>query len=306
MIPEAPPQGGHLFLRRLVAAVLLLPPLLAPGAVAAERQDVDVLRAKHAEVAARLSDSPLHAPLLVESTETADRVRADVYALVDYPLAAVRAGLGGAGRWCEVLILHLNVEFCAESARGEGSSLDVSIGRSYDQPLQDAYRVEFVHRVGASGPDYLDVHIDAKSGPAGTNEYHIRLEALALGDDRTFLHLENSFGYGWLAWTAVKSYLMTVGRDKVGFTLAEATPPGAAPSYIGGVRGLVERNAMRYYLGVEAFLAAQALPEPEQLERRLRVWFAATERYPRQLHEIDETTYLATKRVEVPRLRRPD
>lgn len=47
---------------------------------------------------------------------------------------------------------------------------------------------------------------------------------------------------------------------------------------------MIERNTMRYYLAIEAYLGAYTLPAAEQPERRLRDWFAAVERYPRQLH----------------------
>jgi hypothetical protein len=71
------------------------------------------------------------------------------------------------------------------------------------------------------------------------------------------------------------------------------------PIYIGGVRGVLERNTMRYYLGVETVLAA-AEPLPASLRlsqssQSLRDWFVATERYPLQLHEIDSDTYLQMK-----------
>ena len=35
-----------------------------------------------------------------------------------------------------------------------------------------------------------------------------------------------------------------------------------------------------------------------QRDRRLRDWFAATERYPRQLHEMEQGEYLDMKRKE--------
>ena len=36
-----------------------------------------------------------------------------------------------------------------------------------------------------------------------------------------------------------------------------------------------------------------------ELERRLREWYAGTERYPVQLHEMDREAYLAMKRKEI-------
>jgi hypothetical protein len=67
------------------------------------------------------------------------------------------------------------------------------------------------------------------------------------------------------------------------------------------VRGAVERNAMRYYLAIDAFLDTMAAPPDQRVERRIRNWFAATERHPRQLREMDLGTYAAMKRQEVER-----
>ena len=67
----------------------------------------------------------------------------------------------------------------------------------------------------------------------------------------------------------------------------------------GGVRGVVERNTMRYYLAIDAYLDA---PGPQGREKRLGEWFDDTERYARQLHEMDRDDYLAMKRSEFQRL----
>jgi hypothetical protein len=64
---------------------------------------------------------------------------------------------------------------------------------------------------------------------------------------------------------------------------------------------MIERNAMRYYLAIDAYLDARALPPAQQLERRLVDWFAATERHPEQLRELDWETYVQMKRLEVRR-----
>ena len=95
-------------------------------------------------------------------------------------------------------------------------------------------------------------------------------------------------------------YLGTIGRYKVGFTVA-GTQPDGQPLHIGGMRGVAERNTMRYYLAIEAFLGAVSAPPQERLEQRLREWFAANERYPQQLHEMEQAEYLAMKRKEYSR-----
>lgn len=70
------------------------------------------------------------------------------------------------------------------------------------------------------------------------------------------------------------------------------------PAYIGGVRGLIERNTMRYYLAIDSFIGAERALPAAQFESRLQNWFTATERYPQQLHEMDRGEYLDMKRAE--------
>ena len=100
--------------------------------------------------------------------------------------------------------------------------------------------------------------------------------------------------------SAMQAYLATVGADKVGFSMTGKDANGQ-PSYTGGVRGAVERNAMRYYLAIDAYLDSLSAAPGQQVERRIQHWFNATERYPRQLREMDRPTYVAMKRSEVER-----
>jgi hypothetical protein len=100
-----------------------------------------------------------------------------------------------------------------------------------------------------------------------------------------------------LAKAALQIYLSTFGSDKVGFTVIGRTPDGQ-PIHVDDVRGAVERNTMRYYLAVEAYLGALSAPPAQQIEKRLANWFAATERYPLQLHELEQGEYFDMKRKE--------
>jgi hypothetical protein len=93
-------------------------------------------------------------------------------------------------------------------------------------------------------------------------------------------------------------YLNTIGRDRLGFSMVDAHE-GGAPALVGGERGAIERNAMRYYLAIAAYLDSLTAPADERVEHRLQAWFEATERYKTQLHEIDLSEYLAMKRHEV-------
>jgi hypothetical protein len=181
-----------------------------------------------------------------------------------------------------------------------GGGLAVFLGRKTPQPPEQAQRLDFEYRTAAHAADFMEAVLQAESGPAGTRDYRIRLEVAPLDEKRSFLALSYSYGYGLAARIAVNAYLATAGSGKVGFTVL-GKQPDKGLEYIGGLRGIVERNAMRYYLAIEAHLGALSAPEEQRPEKSMRDWFAATERYPRQLHEISRSEYLEMKRVETRR-----
>ena len=98
----------------------------------------------------------------------------------------------------------------------------------------------------------------------------------------------------------MQGYLATIGRDKVGFSVIGNGSDGQ-PIYQDGMRGVVERNTMRYYLALEAYLGASSGTAAEQQEQRLNDWHSAVERYPLQLHELERSEYLAMKHAEIRR-----
>jgi hypothetical protein len=173
----------------------------------------------------------------------------------------------------------------------------VLIGKKTPEDLAAVPGVEFHYGVAATTPDYLEILLNARDGPLGTSDYRIQLEALALPGNKTFLHLMYAYSMNFAARLAMQTYLGTIGSDKVGFTVVGKLANGQ-PDYIGGMRALVERNTMRYYLAIDSFLAAANAAPPTQLEQRLQSWFTAVERYPLQLHEVDRAAYLEMKRAE--------
>jgi hypothetical protein len=255
------------------------------------------LRAKYATLGQQLSQNQFKRALHLDSVEGAKNLRGDIYALVDHPFATVNSALNGSAQWCDVLILHLNTKYCRALTEKNKALLKVSIGKKLDQPLDDAYPFEFIYQVAASTPDYLKVQLDAASGPFGTSHYKIQLEALKVEGGKTFLHLMYSYHYGLAGEFAMKVYLSTAGSDKVGFTPVETLPNGEHV-YIRGLRGVVERNAMRYFLAIEAYLSEFNTAPELQFEKRLQNWYNATEQYPRQLHEVERIDYLKMKRKE--------
>ena len=261
-----------------------------------------LLREKYETLKTRLEQSSLQAPLYLESTEGHNELRGDVYAVIDHPIATASAALTSPADWCDVLLLHPNVKFCRPVPRGEGVALSVAIGRKIEEPLNRVRRVDFEFRVAPPRSDYMAVDLYAAKGPLGTSDYRIALDAVGLDSGRTFLHLRYSYRYGFWARLAMRMYLRGAGRDKVGFTTV-GTGHESTPKFIDGLRGIIERNSMRYYLAIDVYLNAFAAPAPARFDQSLERWFDASERYSRQLHEMDRTTYLAMKRREYARQR---
>lgn len=267
----------------------------------AQAQDAAALRLRHAALADALARNAFARPLVLESSETPASLRGDIYARIEQPFARVGPALQGGEHWCEILILHLNVKQCSTgNTPAGGPALGLVVGSKHDQALADGYRFDFAYRVVASRPDYLQVALSAEQGPLGTSRYRIVLEVVALDAGRSFVHLSYSYGFGFAARVAMQGYLATIGRDKVGFSIVGRQPDGA-PQFIGSTRGVVERNTMRYYLAIEAYLGALGQPPAQQFERRLAAWFAAVERYPVQLHELELGEYLSLKREQMQR-----
>jgi len=269
---------------------------------AVEAQSAALLSARYEALRGQLSQNPYRRPLYMESSEISGGVSGDVFAIVDYPFSTTEGALNGPEQWCDILILHLNTKFCRVSKAGPGKVLNVAIGRKFDQPLDKAYPVDFAFRVVTDTPDYLTVRLDADTGPLSTRNYRIALEAIPLESGRSFIHLTYSYTYGLAGRLALQTYLGTVGSRKVGFTVV-GTQSDGKPRHIGGLRGVVERNSMRYYLAIEAFLGAISVSPPARFEKRLHDWFDAVERYPLQLHEMERSDYLAMKRKEYLRQR---
>ena len=269
---------------------------LAGAQTAQPGTGADALQAKYKSVQPQLTGNMFQRPLVLASNEASDRLSGDIYAVIDHPFADVGRELQSPAVWCEVLMLHLNTKHCAVGANKD--ALAVAVGRKFDQPLEDAQRINFGYRVQQSRPDYLDVRMSAASGPLSTRDYRITLEAVPLDGGKTFVHLGYAYAYGTAARLAMKGYLATVGSDKVGFTTTGTDGQGQ-PSFVGGVRGVVERNTMRYYLAIDAYLDA---PGTQNRDKRAGLWFDSTERYARQLHELDRSEYLEMKQKEFTRL----
>jgi hypothetical protein len=245
----------------------------------------------------RLQHSAFQRPIELSSTETSGEATAEIYALVEFPFSSVSDALSQPKDWCDILTLHLNVKYCRASTAAGESRLDVAIGKKHEQPLADVSWLDFGYRIAERSPRYLRIVLRADEGPFATRDYRVLVEAVEVAREQTFIHVSYSDAFSSLGAIAMKTYLGTIARHRVGFTIV-GTGADGEPRYVEGMRGAMERNTMRYYLAIESFLGALSTPPQKRFEKRLHDWFAAIERYPRQLHELDETEYVEMKRNE--------
>lgn len=276
-------------IRRAACALALL--VLGAFAHAGPPLGAPALRARHAVLAPQLAANAFGGPLVLQSQETPGHVDGDVYAVLDHPFANVSGALSDPGRWCDVLILHLNTKYCRRTVEGAATHIEMHVGKKTEQPVRTASRLDFTWKPAVARPDYLAVEMEAPDGPYDTRDYQLVAEAVPLDAGRTFLHMGYSLGYGSAGSFAMKLYLATIGRDKVGFTQDGS-------EFVGGMRGVTERNTMRYYLAIDAYLGSLSAAPGQQFDRRFAAWFDATERFPRQLHEVERDAYLRMKRSE--------
>lgn len=270
---------------------------LGIGAAMPNAPSATALREQYTLLSGQLQHNPFQRPLVLQSTETQQGLKGDIYALMSFPFEAVSTALKEPDQWCEVMILHTNTKYCHASTNASGMVLSIRIGTKTPQELNQAALVSFNYRVTQSTPEYFEVLLVAKDGPLGTSDYRIRMEVVALPKGKSFLHLTYSYAVNFAGKLAMQSYLATRGADKVGFTVVNQ-PGDGRPVLIEGVRGLIERNTMRYYLAIDSFLQSEKLAPSAQFESRLQSWFSAVEQYPVQLHEMERPAYLEMKRAE--------
>ena len=262
----------------------------------AHATDPAALKSRHEALQGQLANNAFGRPIVLEASQHGGELSGEVFAVVEHAFGQVNEALRSINHWCDILIVHLNVKSCkSDPAR---RTIALAVGRKYDQPAADAYAIDFDFRLASSTSEHVLVLLTCENGPLGTKNYRIQVEAIPLDGKKSFLHMSYAYSYGFGARMAMETYLATLGRSKVGFTVTGRNSEGR-PEYVGGMVGLMERNTMRYYLAIEAYLDALAVPPAQREEKRLRDWYAGTERYPRQLHEMEKVDYLEMKRKEI-------
>jgi hypothetical protein len=247
-------------------------------------------------MAESLQRSPLLRPVQISSQESEDHLIGDLFATVDYGMGTVNAAATNIERWCEVMLLLSNSQACQVKPGKNNDLLQVLVSSSKNADISGATPTDFQLQVHSAKADYLDSALTAAEGPMGTQNISLRLQAIPLTATRSFLHLHYAYETKWLGRVAMRAYLQTGGRGKVGFT-----PMGDAntqTTYIAGARGVIERNTMRYFLGFDCALAFDTQHPPQRFGAMAQCWYGQVEKYPLQLHEMPSTEYLGMKSIQ--------
>ena len=281
----------------LLIAVIVLFSTGSAVALEKSRQGEKRLLDTYRKNIARLEKNSFGLPLFLESSERNNVVNVDVYGIFDYPYNSVVNVLKVPKNWCDIVSLHQNVKACTYNKQPETEPLTFYIGRKEYQLPEDTRPVIYNYRIVEQQPRYLDIILTADAGPFGTTNHKMRFEALRLKGGRTFVHVSYAYSDSAALRLATKAYFATLARSKVGFTVTGTDKKGN-PIYIGGSRGSIERNAVRYYYAIEAFMNSMAYPENERFSRRINEWYDLTNRHKKQLFELSKEDYVTFKTKE--------
>ena len=288
------------YLTKYLLGLLVVAVLFTAGSAAAAgkplRGEANLL-ATYQKNSVRLEKSSFGLPLFLESFERDDKVHVDVYGIFPYSFGSVVDVLKIPVNWCDIVPLHLNVKACTYKKLPDSWLLTFYIGRKGYQPPEDTRQVMFQHRIVAQRQGYLDVILTAAAGPFGTKDHRMRFEALPLDGGRTFVHVSYEYRDSAALRFAEKAYFATLARGKVGFTVTGKDRNGK-PVHIGGPRGAIERNAVRYYFAIQAFMDTLCYPEKNRFNQRISGWYDLTSRYRKQLFEMEKQDYLTFKTKE--------
>lgn len=282
-------------LNLLLAVIVWIPSSYAIEADETSRRNEAPLNADHSEQLGGL-------PIAITSVFADGLASGVASGPLDFPFADVDMAFRQPAAWCAMLTLHLNVKACTVVDDRTRIWLRLFFGPKDFQSAKNATQMDYEFELEKDAPDQLKVRLHASRGPMGTRDYEITLSVTSQDDLHTLVTLKYQYKMGTRGKLAMQSYLNTIARAKIGFTASEQN---GGIRYVSGIRGMTERNVMRYYFAIMAHL--ECLVPPSECTNNLVAasrWFDFTERFPQQLHELSKDDYLRNKRLEFQQQRR--
>jgi len=271
-------------------AVAIVASVVAAWPVAVPAQGVGI---------ARPAGSSLSPGIDIDSKEDGSRVEGRIRGRVAHPLPAVARALGDPREWCAVALLHPNVKACTHEVDADGDHILLHTGPKGETALNKTYPLRYAYLLAKRDAQRVELRLTAKEGPLDTRDYNLAVDAIADGAT-TRIEVRYAYRTSLASRLATAGYLATVGSSKVGFTVT-GTDNGGKPVYIGGLRGIVERNAVRQLYALEAHLDTAAEPLPARDLKRFDRFYALCDRFAEQLREHGREEYVSLKKRELER-----
>jgi hypothetical protein len=252
---------------------------------------------KYHKIEKELEKSSLTIPFYLESSVSKKASHVDIYGTIKYPSDIVKNELQLPTNWCDIVLLHSTVRACTYKKGNDTWLLTLYNVKKFQDPLKDAYQMNFEYRVIAQQIGFFAISLAAREGIFSTKDHQFGLEAIPLDQDRTFIHLRYSYSYSRLGYFLMKIYISILGGGRIGFSVI-GTDSDGNPVYVGGLRGAIEGKVLRYYLTILAYMDTLKIPVEQRLEKRMSQWYDLTARYKRQLFEMEKEEYLTYKRQD--------
>ncbi|MEO6567077.1 MAG: hypothetical protein ABIO63_13720 [Casimicrobiaceae bacterium] len=283
----------------LAAALLFAKAYALPAPPLPPADPVVALAARHQALAGELAQSPFGLPLVVRSMNEGARAEGEIVGMVPHSFATFAAAFAAPHAFCDAAMLHPNVKGCTHARVAGEERVLLNAGRKHYEPAESVYTQTFVASTQQLANQYLRVVLRAEEGPLDTRDYVFTLEAMPVGD-ATFIAVRYGYSASFASRTATAGYLATSGSGRMGFSTTAAGTPAR------GVRGMVERNAMRHYLALTSVLDTRDVSEVARSAARLDRYYTLTDRFAAQLREFERGEYIAIKTRELSEQRARD
>ena len=232
--------------------------------------------------AAATAATPFGNPLSWSDDQNHYRVGTETV-LRDQDWQTVRQRLRDPLTWCRIGALVPDVRDCRIETGADPSAQVVLSLRSGggDEPQNVAHELTISETGGV-----LEIRMRAPQAPLGVTDAGLDLQARNTANG---VALTLAYGYrsSLRSRLMTRAYLSTTGRNRPGISYTLTDDGGR--EYVDGLRALIERNAMRYFLAV---LAALKHDGPAAAE----TWYDLAATYTADLPEQDRDDYLDSRR----------
>lgn len=122
-------------------------------AATASTDAVTLLRTKQLSLNKQLQQNQFNRPLVLDTSEAKNRLKGEIFTVVNYRFSEVSSGLSEPNQWSEVMMLHINTKYCRAMGRPTSPVLRVHLRKKSFENLADTVRMDFDYRVTGLSPE---------------------------------------------------------------------------------------------------------------------------------------------------------